>query len=255
MTILESLLQLYVMAAALTFVRVGTAVMMMPGVGDSFVPANIRLMFALALSAVLAPVIAPLLPNPLPGGFFLFILIFMEFVIGALIGTVARIFMTATDTAGMIISFQSGLANAMLFNPQLAGQGSLMGAFLSITAATLLFTLDLHHMMILGLIESYQKFPIGNMPDVGSMAELITKAVGSAFLIAAQMAAPFLIVILILYAGMGVLSKLMPTLQIFILAMPVQILLSLLVFTMAASGMFLFFADQYRVHVGAFLGG
>lgn len=255
MSLLEQFLTLQIFALMLTFVRIGTAVMIMPGVGDSFVPANIRLYFALALSLVLMPIVASKLPMPLPTGGMFIILIFIEFLVGAMIGTVARIFMSITDTAGMIVSFQSGLSNAQLFNPQTAGQGSLMGAFFSVTAATLLFSLNLHHLLIMGLVESYSRFPVGDVPDVGSMASVMTDSVGAAFAIAAQMAAPFLVLILILYAAMGVLSKLMPSLQIFMLAMPVQIFLSLVILTLAIGAMFMYFVDRYQFYLGNFLGG
>jgi flagellar biosynthetic protein FliR len=255
LSLLEQFIALNVFAFIMTFVRIGTAVMIMPGVGDSFVPANVRLYFALALSVVLMPLVAVKLPSPVPTGALFFILIFIEFMIGALIGTVARILMAATDIAGMIISFQAGLSNAQLFNPQMAGQGSLIGAFLSVTGATLLFVLDLHHLMIMGLMESYTRFPVGDIPDVGSMAQVVTNMIATSFLIACQMSAPFLILILILYTGMGVLSKLMPQLQIFILAMPVQIILSLIIMTLTVSAMMMYFTTAYRDALGAFLGG
>lgn len=254
-SLLEQFITLHVLALILTFVRIGTAVMLMPGVGDSFVPGNIRLYFALAFSVVLMPIVATHLPNPLPTGPMFFMIIFMEFLVGALIGTVARILMSATDTAGMIVSFQAGLSNAQLFNPMMAGQGSLIGAFFSITAAALLFSLNLHHLLVLGLMNSYDRFPVGEIPDVGSMADIIVRSVSAAFTIACQMSAPFLVLILLLYAAMGVLSKLMPQLQIFMIAMPVQIILSLLIMVLTMSAMMLFFAEQYRDYLGTFLGG
>ena len=255
MTLLEQFIQLQVLAFILTFVRIGTAAMIMPGIGDSFVPANVRLYFALAFSLVLMPFVAAKLPQPMPVGAMFFVLIFVEFLVGALIGTVARTFMSITDTAGMIVSFQSGLSNAQLFNPQMAGQGSLIGAFFSITGATLLFTLDLHHLLIAGMIESYNRFPLGDVPDVGSVANLITRSVAAAFMIACQMAAPFLVVILLLYAAMGVLTRLMPQMQIFILMLPVQILLGLLVLMMVFSASMMLFVEKYRDYLGTFLGG
>lgn len=255
MSLLEQFIALNVFAFILTFVRVGTALMIAPGIGDSFVPANVRLYFALALCVVLAPLVAAKLPSPVPAGSMFFVLIFVEFMIGALIGTIARVLMSATDTAGMIVSFQAGLSNAQLFNPQMASQGSLMGAFLSVSAATLLFALNLHHLLIAGLIESYTRFPIGDIPDAGSSAQVVLDALVTAFQVACQMAAPFLILILILYAAMGVLSKLMPQLQIFMLVMPVQIWLSLLILTLCLSSMLMFFADRYTAAFGAFVGG
>lgn len=255
MSLLEQFIALNVFAFILTFVRIGTAIMIAPGVGDSFVPQNIRLYFALAFSVILTPLVASKIPGPVPAGSMFFILIFVEFLVGALIGTVARILMSATDTAGMIVSFQAGLSNAQLFNPQIAAQGSLFGAFLSVTAATLLFSLDLHHMLIMGLMESYNRFPIGDIPDIGSMADIITRTVSAAFLIACQMSAPYVILILILYVAMGILAKLMPQLQVFMLAMPVQILLSLVITVLVISTMLMFFVDRYESYLGTFLGG
>ena len=131
--LLETFLASGILAFILTFVRMGTAVMIMPGLGDSFVPERLRLMIALGLSFVLCPLTFKYMPAQVPGTFTLLMLIMMEFIIGLFFGTVARIFMTALDTAGMVISISSGLGNAQVFNPSLATQGSLVGAFLSIT--------------------------------------------------------------------------------------------------------------------------
>ena len=130
METLESFLVSGVFAFMLVFVRIGTALTIMPGIGDSFVPQNIRLFMALGLALVLSPVIQPFVPDPIPALPVLFSLILMEFVIGLFIGTIARVLMAALDVAGMIISTTSGLANAQVFNPSLASQGSITGAFL-----------------------------------------------------------------------------------------------------------------------------
>ena len=129
---LETFLIGNVMAFLLCFARIGAALFIMPGIGDSMTPQQIRLYIALALSLVLSPLVASNLPVPLPTGPALFLLIVMEVLIGVFIGTVMRILMLALETAGMIISMMSGLGNAQLFNPSMATQGSLVGAFLSI---------------------------------------------------------------------------------------------------------------------------
>ena len=224
-----------VLAFMLTFVRIGTVLMIMPGIGDSFVPQNIRLHMALGVSFVLFPLIMPYIPNPIPGTFTLFVLIFMEFIIGLLIGTVARIFMAALDTAGMVISMQSGLSNAQVFNPSLASQGSIMGAFLTVTGMVLIFSTNMHHLLLMGVVESYKMFPLGAMPDTGSMAEVVSKAVSAAFAIGFKLAMPFIVLTLLIYVGMGVLSRLMPQVQVFLLALPMQILLSITLLMLVVS--------------------
>lgn len=243
---LESFLTTGIFAFMLTFVRLGTAFMVMPGVGDSFVPENVRLFTALAISFVLLPITAQYLPAEVPGTFSLIILITLEFVIGLFLGTIARIFMTATDTAGMVISTMSGLGSAQVFNPSLATQGSLIGAFLSIAGVTILFATDLHHLLIAGLLDSYQTFPVQGIPDLGSMAEFIAKVVSASFAIGVKMGAPFIVLTLLMYVGMGVLSRVMPQIQVFILALPLQILLSLILMGLGFSTLFAYWLSQFE---------
>lgn len=242
-----------IFAFLLVFVRIGTAAMIMPGLGDSFVPQNIRLYMALGLSLVISPVIQPYIPSPVPPLSVMFALIIMEFVVGLFVGTVARVLMVALDTAGMIISMTSGLANAQVFNPSLAGQGSIAGAFLSVTGVVLLFVTNLHHMLIYGLVESYTMFPVGGIPDTGGMAEMMARAVSASFLTGFQIAIPFIVLSLLLYIGMGVLTRLMPQVQVFILALPVQILLSLMTLAITLSAMLLFWVSRFEAGMTVFL--
>ncbi len=243
---LQDFLATGVFAFMLTFVRFGTAMMIMPGLGDAFLPMNVRLMLALAISFVVFPVLMVHMPDYVPQTFPLLILLFMEFIIGLLIGTMARILMTAMDTAGMVISLSSGLANAQLFNPTLAAQGSLVGAFLSVTAMVLVFSLNLHHLLLMGLFESYMLFPVGVIPDVGSMADIIARTVSASFMIGVKISAPFMAITLLLYVGMGVLTRLMPQIQVFMLALPLQILLSIVTMTLILGAAFVYWAAQFE---------
>lgn len=235
-----------VFAFMLIFTRLGTAMIIMPGFGDSFTPQNIRLLMVLGMTLVLTPLVQPFIPTPLPSFPVIFSLLMMEFVIGLFIGTIARVFMIALDVAGMVISSISGLANAQVFNPTLSTQGSITGAFLSMTGVTLLFVTNLHHMLIYGVVDSYKMFPIGEVPDTGGMAQMLTQAFSASFLIGFQISIPFVIVALLLFIGMGVLSRLMPQVQVFILALPVQIMLSLLTLALVLSSAMLFWLTKFE---------
>ncbi len=244
--LLQDFLQAGIFAFLLTFVRFGTAIMIMPGLGDSFVPERFRLFIAVALSFVLMPLTAQFIPNTPPDTFTLITLIATEFVIGLFFGTVARIFMMALDTAGMIISTSSGLANAQVFNPSLASQGSLIGAFLSVTGVVVLFAADIHHLLISGLLDSYNVFPVGTLPETGSMAEFISKTVAASFAIGLKVSAPFLVLTLIIYIGMGVLARVMPQVQVFLLALPLQILLSVILMGLTLFAAYAYWAGQFE---------
>lgn len=234
-----------VFAFILVFVRVGTAIMIMPGIGNAFVPPNIRLYFALAFTFVVFPILQDRVPNPLPETFTFFTMIMMEFIAGLFLGTVMRILLAAIDIAGMIIATQSSLANAQLFNPSFASQGSIVGAFLTMIAILLLLVTDMHHLMITGIIESYDLILINQIPPMGDMANIIIQQVGFAFKIAIQMTAPFLIIVTLLNVGMGVMSKVMPQVQVFMLAVPIQVTLSLITLGIIMSTMMLYWLSSY----------
>jgi flagellar biosynthetic protein FliR len=252
-TTLNEFMTAGVFAFMLAFTRIGAAVTIMPGVGDSFTPANIRLYIALGLSVCLTPIIMPYLPNPVPATPVLITLLAMEFIIGLFIGTIARIFMTALDTAGMIISMQSGLSNAQLFNPAFSSQGSLIGAFLSVTGVVILFASNMHHLLFYGIVGSYELFPIGDIPDSGSMAEMVAGAIAGSFKIGVQLASPFIVIGLLLYVCMGVLTRLMPQIQVFMLTMPLQILIALVTLAMVVSTMYMYWLSQFEEGMVFFL--
>lgn len=242
-----------VFAFMLTFVRIGTAATIMPSIGDSFVPPRLRLLISLGLTLVLFPLVFPNLPNPVPGPLGLSVLMAMEFITGLLIGTVARILMSALDTAGMVISTTSGLGNAQLFNPAFATQGSLIGSFLTTTGVLVFFAANMHHLLFYALVGSYELFPVGGIVDTGGMAEMISRAVNAAFLIGVQLASPFLVISMMIYIGMGVLSRLMPQVQVFLLALPIQIVVSLTTISFVLSAMFLFWLERFEAGMVFFL--
>ena len=255
MSLLEHFLVQGVFAFILTFVRIGAAITIMPGVGDTFTPQQIRLYIALGLSLVLSPLVAPHLPDPVPVTAVLFALITMEFIIGLFIGTIARIFMVALDTAGMVISMASGLGNAQVFNPAFSTQGSLIGAMLSVTGVLLLFATNMHHLLFYGLVGSYDLFPVGAVPDTGSMAEMMSRAIAGSFMIGIQIATPFMVVSLLIYIGMGVLTRLMPQIQVFLLALPLQIILSFITLSLVISTGLMFWISKFEGGMVYFLSG
>ncbi len=201
----------------------------MPGIGDTFVSSQVRLLFALALSLVVAPALQAHIPPPPSSTFLLTLYIMKEALIGFFIGLVGRIMISALAVAGMMISMQAGLASAMVFNPSTASQGSLVGSFLSVLGVTLLFALDLHHLLIMTVFESYGLFSFADVSSLGAMADTVAHLLSDSFRIGVQFSVPFIIVSLMLYAALGILARLMPQLQVFFIALPLQIFLGILI--------------------------
>jgi flagellar biosynthetic protein FliR len=157
----------------------------------------------------------------------LFLLIFGETFIGLFIGSVARLLMAALSIGGMMIATVTGLANALTNDPTAAQQGSIAGSFLSMMALMIILLLDLHHVLLRGVIESYQIFVPGQPILVGDISQMITRVVSKAFLLGFQIASPFIAVALIFNLGLGLLSRLMPQMQVFFIAIPLQIVVGM----------------------------
>jgi flagellar biosynthetic protein FliR len=240
-----------VLVYLLTFSRAGAMIMLLPVIGDAGVPVRVRLAFALAVSAALSSATAQYYPAQTPPPVELATLIAREVTAGVLVGTMARLIMSTLETAGFLIATQTGLAFATTFDPGQGTQGAMVSTFLSLIGAVLVFETGLHHLAIGAIAGSYTLLPPNQIFPAGDMAEMTLSLVAGSFALGLQLAAPFLVFGLLLYAVLGVLSRLMPQLQIFFLAMPLNILTGFVLLMMFIGVMmtaFLdFFAGQMRL--------
>lgn len=208
----------------LLFARVGTLLMLLPALGEQVIPVRMRLSFALVFSLVLYPLITPSLP-PLPAEMMeVIVLLFHELIVGLILGGITRLVMMATQVAGSVIAFQTGLSVAQSADPTNGGiQGAIIGSFLSFLAVTLIFATDLHHVALSAIHDSYMIFSPTDPLMFGDALQMALQSAAAAFVIGVQMSAPFIVFGLVFYLGVGILGKLMPQLQVFFVAMPATI--------------------------------
>lgn len=210
-------------------VRVGAALVVLPFFGSQYVSAPIRVAFAILISILIYPSMAGNFP-PIPKtGLGIGLIFLSEAAIGAFFGFIARFLISTMHIVGSIISTQSSLASATLFDPNQGAQNSLEGNFLSLVAMTLLLTLDMHHLMLSALVQSYDVIsPEGSFP-MQDMSMAIIQLMNHIFLIAFKLASPNIVVNLLLFIGGGILSRLMPAMQIFFVILPGQIMIAFIV--------------------------
>lgn len=227
----------------LVFVRIGSAMVIMPGLAEAYVNARVRLFLGLGLSVLLVGPLAPMLPALPAEPLALARLLAAEAVLGLFIGTTVKVLFAALHIAGTAISFHAGLAAAAIFDPSEATQGTLPGNFLTTTALVLLFITDAHHLLVQALAASYATLPAGAALPWGDMAELLARLTDQAFGLGLRLAAPIVVVSVLTYLAMGVLNRLMPTFQVFFIALPLQILAAFATLMLTfAVGLLVFFA-------------
>lgn len=250
---LEKLLITEIFAWLLIFCRVGAGMMVMPGFGETYVSPRFRLLMALTISVALTPVLRPLMPAVPTSPLALTVLLVAEIMVGLFIGGVSRLLVSATHVAGQIMAFQSGLSTATIFDFNQATQGTLLGNLLSVTAVILIFVMDLHHLMLRSLADSYTLFAPGTFPPTGDFATLVTNVVGKSFMVAIQLSSPLIVVGLMIYLGAGVLARLMPAMQVFFILLPPQILVSFFIVMTTISGFMLWYMNYFQETLTGFL--
>jgi len=241
----------------LMFARLGTMMMLMPGLGESSIPMRIRLTIALMLTLVLFPIGLDLYPQGLLENINrLLLLVAGEFAVGFAVGLCARLITSALQTAGVIMASQSGLAFALGSDLTNSGQqGALFGNYLAILGITLIFATDSHYLVIAALHDSFMLFPPGQWIPVEDFSEMATKTVAEVFNIAVRISAPFIVVGIVFYFGLGLLNKLMPQMQIFFIAMPVNISVGLLLLLVLLGTMMTYYLDHFEGALGKFTAG
>lgn len=224
------------------FTRVGAVLMLLPVFSEDAVPARIRLMLALAMSAglwgLLAAKIAPAiaLESALPG------IIVAELLVGLAMGMIVKIMFHAAAMAGSLISMQIGLSAAMMFDPSQGGQAPLLSKFVSVSAALVCMGFGVHHLWIGSIVQSYGLFPVGGLPPGVDFATLAVSVTGKAMALALSLAAPLIVYGIVFNIALGLSARMAPTIQVFFIAQPLNILLGLALFATVIGALLTAFA-------------
>ena len=235
-----------VYAAGLVFVRVGAVVMLIPGIGEGFVPPRIRLSVALLLALCLGPIAARTLPAIPSTVGELGAQVFKELLVGLMLGALMRFFMSALSVAGEVIALQSTLAFAQTANPMQAQPGGAVASFMSMLGMVLLFATDSHHLFIAAIARSYTLFAPARHVLVQDAAAVALQAVASSFSLGIQMAAPLMVFSLVFNAALGLVGRVMPQFQVFFAGAPLTLLAGLSIFAVSLGTGMLIWLDRYR---------
>lgn len=229
----------------LVLTRMGALFMTAPAFGEQQVPARVRLGLALATSFLIYLNLSDALPA-LPAGLGAFVgLILVELTVGLMIALAMRILFSALNVAGTVVAFQTSLAFSQQFDPTQGTQSAITANLMSMLGILLIFTSNLHLVMLGAMVDSYAKFPTGALPAVGDMASLITDYVAASFLLGMQIAAPFLVFGIVFNIGLGFVARLMPQLPVFFVALPLNIGIGFVLLLITLPAMMMWFLGVF----------
>jgi flagellar biosynthetic protein FliR len=239
-------------AGALVFTRIASIILLLPGIGETYVPIRLRLTFALLLSLCVLPIAAPSLP-PVPAaidgvaGY-----IIKEALIGLMIGALLRMFVAALTTAGELVSLQTTLSFAQTANPTQAQPTTSLSTFLMIVGTALIFDTDLHRLFIAAMVHSFTLFPTARALPMGDAGTLAAQTVGKTFALGLQLAAPVVVFSLVFNLAAGLIGRAMPQFQIFFVATPLSLLLGLSIFALSLGAIGLVWSRAYGEFIQVF---
>lgn len=152
-----------------------------------------------------------------------------EVLIGLTIGFVVQLFFTVFRMAGQWADVKIGLSMASLFDPQFGSSVTLLGQFYYLFAIIIYFALHGHHHLFLALAQSLDIVPLGKATMTSMTIELIFTAFYYVFTMSIQIATPIIATILITDISLGLISKTVPQLHVFLVGLPLKVLLGLFV--------------------------
>jgi len=204
------------------FVRIASMVAAIPVFSSTFVPMRTRLVLAIGITIVIAPVI-PSVPVidalSIPG----VLLIVQQVLIGIFMGFIFHMVFAIFTIGGQVIAMQMGLGFATMIDPVNGSQAPVLSMFFILLVTLLFFILDGHLAMIGLLAESFHSLPISTefmeKQNFWSMAAWASKM----FSVAVLVALPAVTALLLINMSLGIIGRAAPQLNIFAVGFSITI--------------------------------
>jgi flagellar biosynthetic protein FliR len=216
-----------VAAVALLLVRPGVLVMATPLFGAVHAPAPMRLGLTVLVAIVLVPFVS--LPASLDAGA-LTVVILREFAIGLALALAIRVLIAGAEFAGHFAGYQIGLSMGSLIDPQTGVRNNVLAVMYANLATVICLATNAHHALLRALADSYTAFPVGlgaGLPT--NLAQHVSHLLGLVFVIGVRIAAPVVIVLLIVELALGLIARVAPSLNVMTAGTPVRAVVGLLV--------------------------
>lgn len=205
--------QLWLQAAFVVFLRVGSALALIPAFGEQMVPARVRLVLGFAFTAIVLPHAISALPD-----FTLGFWLMGEVVLGLVLGMMLRLFVICLQIAGTMAAQATSLSQ--LFGGTSGEPQPAVGELLTFAGLAIAVHFGLHVKVVEIFIGSYAALPPGEMPNGDLIRQWGLSGITRAFSLAFSIAAPFVIAGLIYNIALGAINRAMPQLMVAFVGAP-----------------------------------
>ena len=216
------------MGFLLVFARVGAWVWLTPPFGGGFLPPLVRVMAGLAFAVPMTPAAIAVSGGISLEPVDLLLQFALQIVIGVALGLVCLILLSAVQSAGALIDVASGFSLAAAYDPMMQQQSAVISKAYQLIAGVLILVSGAYLILFAGFAKTFEVLPIGNGLSTAATASTLTEALSVFFVAVLQIAGPIVAVLLLADIGLGLLTRVAPTINIFVLSFPVKIGITLL---------------------------
>ncbi|MFZ6725997.1 flagellar biosynthetic protein FliR [Undibacterium sp. MH2W] len=220
-----------IMAFLWPLTRILGLIAIAPPFGNSSIPARIKIAFGVVLALIITPGIPPFTeadPISLSG----IMILMQQFVIGLGMGFIMRLVFAAIEMAGTLTGMTMGLGFASFFDPQTRGNTSAIAQFLVLVATVLFFSLNVHHALLIALMDSFRTIPISMTLNSGFDFHRLAIWGEQIFIYGLKLSIPLVTALLLTNVALGILTRAAPQLNIFGIGFTITISVGLLILGM-----------------------
>lgn len=213
----------------LIFLRISSAFVSAPFFGNKIIPVVVKLFISLVVSYIIFLSVNHSAIKEVPTGWLLFIYSFKEVITGLIIGFTLQFVFFAVSYAGTLIGFEVGLNMAEVFNPSEEVSSNVIGELLYYSAIMIFILINGHHYLIRALQQSFNVIGIGIFSYQEPLYQTLIRLAGSVFVIAVKIATPILISFFLINIAEGIISRMIPNMQVFFVTQPLKVGLGLFI--------------------------
>ena len=213
----------------LVFIRVTGMFVVSPIFGRQSMPVYYKVGFSFFIALIVAnstPIVVPSTYGTMMEFAFFCV---REFVVGACIGFIPYLMFSAIYIAGQLIDMKIGFSMVNILDPVNNIQIPVTSNFYYIICMLMFISVNAHHMLILAVSRSYGFVPLGRLNVDGALITALIRLFADVFIVGFQIAAPIVFTTLLADVSLGVISKAMPQMNVFMVGMPLKILVGVIV--------------------------
>jgi flagellar biosynthetic protein FliR len=237
----------------LVLARVTPLFFVAPLFSSHLIPPHVRGLIAVGISVGLAPIALhgqhiPTDPLVLAG------LVVEGMLVGFGFAFTLAVLMGAVESAGSVMDVLSGFSYGSLINPMNGQESAVMTRLYSLVGTMIFLVINGDAWTLRGLDRTFQLVPLTSAPRLSSLLGGAEQVFGTVFTAALEVAAPVVVALLITDVAFGVVSRVVPQLNVFAVGFPTKVAVVLLVAGASLPFTANWISNQLSVSVGDALG-